>query len=79
MALLKRNLSHKYLIIKRFIQKNIYFSDRASSYNCGRWPTWRTVSSILCLFESSTCFEQLCPHHQEDNCINTTSGILTLC
>ena len=37
------------------------------------------VSSIICLFESSTCFEQLCAHHQEDNCINTTSGIITLC
>jgi len=28
--------------------------------------------------ESSTCFEQPCAHHQEDNCINTTSGIITL-
>jgi hypothetical protein len=48
----------------------IYFSDRASSYNSGKWPTWRTISSIICLFESSTCFEQLCAHPQEDNCIN---------
>ena len=30
------------------------------------------------LFESSTCFEQPCAHPQEDNCINTTSGINTL-
>jgi len=30
---------------------------------------------MICLFESSTCFEQLCVHPQEDNCINTTSGI----
>jgi len=57
----------------------IYFSDRAYSYNSGKWPTWRTVSSILCLFESSTCFEQGCAHLQEDNCINTTSGIITPC
>jgi hypothetical protein len=41
----------------------------------GKWPTWRTLSSIICLFESSTCFEQLCTHLQEDNCINTASGI----
>jgi len=33
---------------------------------------------MLYLFESSTCFEQLCAHPQEDNCINTTSGIITL-
>ena len=25
---------------------------------------------LLRLFESSTCFEQLCAHLQEDNCIN---------
>ena len=47
--------------------------------NSGKWPTWRTISSIICLFGSSTCFEQLCAHPQEDNCINTTSGIITLC
>ena len=29
---------------------------------------------VECLFESSTCFEQICAHPQEDNCINTTSG-----
>jgi len=34
---------------------------------------------MLRLFESSTCFEQLCVHRQEDNCINTASGIITLC
>jgi hypothetical protein len=37
----------------------LYFSDRASWSNSGKWPTWRTISSIICLFESSTCFEQL--------------------
>jgi len=31
------------------------------------------------LFKSSTCFEHLCAHPQEDNCMNTTSGIITLC
>jgi hypothetical protein len=36
------------------------------------------ISSIICLFESTTCFEQPCAHPQEDNCINTTSGIITL-
>jgi len=37
-----------------------------------------TVSSVICLFESSTCFEQLCTHLQENSCSNTTSGIITL-
>jgi len=27
------------------------------NYNSGRWPTWRTISSIICLFESSIYFE----------------------
>jgi hypothetical protein len=38
-----------------------------------------TVSTMICLFESSTCFEQLCAHPQEDSCINTTSGIISPC
>jgi len=33
---------------------------------------------LIRLFESSTCFERLCAHPQEDNCMNTTSGIITL-
>jgi len=36
------------------------------------------MSSIICSFESSTCFEQLCAHPEEGNCINTTSGIITM-
>jgi len=56
----------------------LYFSDRASSYNSGRWPNWPTVSSMILLFESSTCFEQVCAHPQEDNCMNTTTGIVNL-
>jgi len=28
---------------------------------------------------SSTCFEQNAAHHQEDQCITTASGIVTLC
>jgi hypothetical protein len=31
---------------------------------------------VICLFESSTCFEQLCAHPLEDNCMNTTSGMM---
>ena len=34
---------------------------------------------IIRLFQSSTCFEQTRVHHQEVNCINTASGIVTLC
>jgi hypothetical protein len=33
---------------------------------------------MIYLFESSTYFEQLCAHSQEDNCSNTLSGIITL-
>jgi len=33
---------------------------------------------MIHLFESSICFEQLCAHLQEDNCMNTTSGIITV-
>jgi len=47
----------------------LYFSNRASSYNSGRKPPWGTVSSTICLSESSTRFVELCAHPQ-DNCIN---------
>ena len=30
------------------------------------------------LLHFSTCFEYYCAHLQEDNCINTASGIVTL-
>jgi len=33
---------------------------------------------LILLLHSSTCFEHYCAHLQEDNCINTTSGIVTL-
>jgi hypothetical protein len=33
---------------------------------------------MICLFESSTCFEQLRVHSQEDNRMKTNSGIITL-
>jgi len=62
-----------------FLLNYIYLSDSVSLYNSGRWPIWRTITSIICLFESSTCSEQLCAHPQVDSCINTTSGIITVC
>ena len=34
---------------------------------------------IIDLFQSFTCFEQTRVHHQEVNCINNASGIVTLC
>jgi len=34
---------------------------------------------ITVLLQSSTCFEQYHAHHQEVNCTNTASGIITLC
>jgi len=34
---------------------------------------------IIHLFQSSSCFEQTRAHHQEVNCFNTASGIVTLC
>jgi hypothetical protein len=39
---------------------------------------WHTISSMICLFESSTSFEQPYAHPQEGSCINT-SGIITPC
>jgi len=41
-----------YLFCLFCITKFRILSDRASSYNSGRWPTWRTISSIICLFET---------------------------
>ena len=31
---------------------------------------------MICFFESSTCYEQLCAHPQEDNCINPLNAEL---
>jgi len=33
---------------------------------------------MIRLFESSTCFEQIYAHPQEDDCMNKTSGLITL-
>jgi len=33
---------------------------------------------MIHLFESSTRFEQLCAHPQQDNCINTTSVLVAV-
>jgi hypothetical protein len=49
------------------------FKTVTSWNNSGRQPNWRTVSSMIRLFESSTCFEQLCARPQEDSWMNTTS------
>jgi hypothetical protein len=55
----------------------LYFADHVSSYNSGRWPTWRIISFVMCLFGSSTCFEQLRARPQEDNCINLSAPSFT--
>jgi hypothetical protein len=61
-SFLKKHVTNKFYIFRTVLLSIILV----------KWPTWRTISSIICLFESSTCFEQLCAHPQEDNCINTT-------
>jgi len=33
---------------------------------------------LIHLLHAPTCFEHYCAHLQEDNCINTASGIVTL-
>jgi len=33
---------------------------------------------LIHLLHSSTCFKHYCAHLQEDSCINTASGIVTL-
>jgi len=58
----------------------IYFADRASPYNVlvgGQLDA--QFFYIIRLFQSCTCFEQTRAHHQEVNCINKASGIVTLC
>jgi hypothetical protein len=83
-SMLIRNKSSR-IVIKTCLEKpavKFWFSDGVFHVpysdtlrgNSGKWPTWRTVSSIICLFESSTCFEPLCAHLQEDNCINPYSA-----
>ena len=53
----------------------LYLADRASRYNF--WKVTNLTHNSL--FQSSTCFEQTRAHHQVVSCINTTSGIVTLC
>ena len=66
---MKRGLAHRKPTNKL---KVLYFSNHAPSYNSTR----RTTASIICLLESSTCFEQLCAHLKEDNCINPLNAEL---
>jgi hypothetical protein len=33
----------------------------------------------MCILQSSTCFEQYYAHPQEVSCINTASGVVTVC
>jgi hypothetical protein len=37
------------------------------------------IFSNMCILQYCTCFEQYCAHPQEVNCINTASGVVTLC
>ena len=37
------------------------------------------INNMYVTLQSSTCFEHQHAHLQEDNCINTASGIVTLC
>jgi hypothetical protein len=48
---------------------------KCNDENSGKWPN---LTRSFFYNMSSTCFKQLCAHHQEDNCINATSGITTL-
>ena len=45
----------------------------------GRWPNWRATLLYNTFISVLYIFEQTCVHHQEVNCINTASGIVTLC
>jgi hypothetical protein len=64
----RKHITYKFYIFLNMHLRIILVSDQLDAQ----------ISSIICLFESSTRFEQLCAHPQDDNCINTTSGIITL-
>ena len=70
---------HVHLLIF-FVVFFIYFADRASRYTLLVGDQLEAkFFYIIRLFQSSTCFEQTRAHHQEVNCINTESGIVTFC
>jgi len=47
-------------------------------YRHSLWVTVQYTGYERTLLHSSTCFEHYCAHLQEDSCINTASGIVTL-
>jgi hypothetical protein len=63
---------------------NYYFSVRRIKHFCLTW-IYHQPNAQIYLFNnnitswSSTCFEHRCAHLQEDNCIFTISGIVSLC
>jgi hypothetical protein len=44
-----------------------------------KWPTWRTIFFSICLLQSSTCFEQRCAHHQENQLYQYSIWYVSLC
>jgi hypothetical protein len=50
-------------------------------YEYNFWYNHSVLVAVWCAGEDGThhVFEQTCAHPQEDNCMNTTSGIITLC
>jgi hypothetical protein len=69
-------LTKKYILLPKF---NIFRTVHLHIILVGKQLDAQFFLQYIYLFKSSTCFKQLCAHPQGDNCMNTTSGIITLC
>ena len=65
--------------IQAYLNFNILLTVHLSTNVVNDEPDAQFLYSIIRLLQSSTCFEERCAHHQEVKCINTASGIVTLC
>jgi len=61
--------------------KVLYFADRASWYNSGKWPTWCTIPFFLwyVYFSPLHVSSNIVLIIRRSNSINAASGIVTLC
>jgi len=68
---LKRKYRQKYLIFFLTVHLRIIL--------VGNQHDAQFFYNTFIYLNPTACFEQLRAHPQEDNCMNTTSGIMTLC
>ena len=48
------------------ITARVLYGDRTTIHSSCKYPTWRIVLFLICLFQFSTGFEQTRAHHQEN-------------